>query len=127
MRLILPKVIVSTIFYLIITFIITILLEEKATGMFGHLSAWLTSINMVTMFAVGKDKLSEIFHLGMMQDGTVLWLGFFGGYPALFLSIVLFRHKIIRMDSRPLMWFMFALHIFIVLFYFVILDQSFAV
>lgn len=126
MLLVKPEVIVTTILYLIITFFLTIFLESRADELFTYATGWVTSINLIMFFAMGKDKLAEIFNLGRTEEGTLLWLAFFGAFPALFLSMVLFRHKIIKPEVRKPMWWLLVLQIFLVFYYFIALDTSFA-
>ncbi len=54
---------------------------------------WLIAINLVTAFYYTLDKLRAIKQGYRVPEKMLLSLGFLGGTPAAFLSMLLLRHK----------------------------------
>ncbi len=76
---------------LLITFLVAALLFR-----FAHLSiwiAWLIAINVATAFYYTFDKLRATKHGFRVPEKTLLLLGFLGGTPAAFFSMLLLHHK----------------------------------
>lgn len=55
---------------------------------------YLLSINILTFFLFGLDKLKAKLNAWRISERTLLVVTFFGGFGAAWLSMVIFRHKI---------------------------------
>lgn len=118
------KTIISTIFYLLISFFLTMQLERYAIEKINYFIAWSIVINVIMLLLLIKAKLAEVFHLGRVETGTLLWVAFFGGFPTLFLIMMFFGVTIIEEQHRGLMLILFLIHFIIMLCIIVVLGAG---
>jgi|TARA_Y100001960_G_scaffold82962_2_gene88618 uncharacterized membrane protein YsdA (DUF1294 family) len=120
-----PAALKSTLIYLAICFFATMSFQGYALGKLGPIGAWILSVNIVLVTVMAKDKLSAIVNFGRTPEGTLLWLAAAGGYPGLFIARFIFNHKTTKPEFVKPMWMLLILQVGAILYYFVVLDQSF--
>lgn len=120
-----PAAIRSSVLYLLLSAILAIVLDDYSKESMSIIGSWILAINITIICAMGKDKLSAIINFGRTPEGTLLWLAAAGGYPGLFIARFIFNHKTTKAEFIKPMWFLLALQVGAILYYFVKIDPSF--
>ena len=72
-------------------------------------------MSLVTFIAYWKDKVSAIKGTWRVQESTLHWLAFLGGWPGALIAQNRLRHKTKKQPFRQIFWSTVILHCVIVL------------